>query len=425
MVIYNLIDNNGNFTRGNEKMINIGLLGLGTVGTGVLKILEKRKEELIKITGDDINIKKILVRDLAKKRDIELEGGIITDNFDEILKDEDITIIVEVTGDLEEGYKYVSESLRAGKHVVTANKALVSKYFEELSDLAHKKKLALLYEASVGGGIPVIKPLKELIPFNDIKEVRGILNGTCNYILTRMEEGLDYAEALKIAQEQGFAEADPTDDVEGLDTRRKLRILGTLALQGQMPEENIIVRGISNITAFDISNINKMGASVKLIGEVKSCEGGYTAIVEPVIVESSSPFYNVGYEENAVFVKGDNVGDLMFYGNGAGMLPTANAVLCDLMDIIAGSYRLNNPLGNKKLMDLSLAIKGSYYLRISKINGELMDVFKSLADKVLSTGAQFALVTKHILRKDLIDLLENLGIEEKDYFIAKFDKINT
>ena len=199
-------------------MINIALLGLGTVGTGVAEILGKRHVEIKAITGQKINLKKILVQDISKKRDINLPDGVIITDFDEILNDKDIDIIIEVTGNLEVSYKYIKEGLNIGKHIVTANKAVVSKYFEEFSSLAAKNNVAFLYEASVGGGIPIIKPLKEQLFLNEISEVQGILNGTCNYILTRMvDEGKNYDEVLKIAQKLGYAEADPTADVEGND----------------------------------------------------------------------------------------------------------------------------------------------------------------------------------------------------------------
>lgn len=400
-------------------MVNIGLLGFGTVGTGVLEILNNRGEQLKNITGHDINIRKIFVKDLNKKRHVKVEPNIITDNFHEILNDKDISIIIEATGDLEESYNYITKSLKAGKHVVTANKALVSKYFEELSNLADKMASAFLFEASVAGGIPLLKPLKEQLPLNEVTNIKGILNGTCNYILTRMEEGLDYSEALKIAQQLGFAEIDPTDDVEGIDTRRKLRILGTLALKGRILEEDIMLRGIGNISAFDISNIKNMNSTVRLIGEIRSYEGGYTAIVEPVIIRQGSPFYSVYYEKNAVLLKGNNVGDLIFYGNGAGKLPTANAVLSDVIDIVMGDYRVGNPLGTRKLKNLNKTIKGRYYLRISNIDNNVIDIVEPLADKILSTGRDFAIVTKHMLLQDLINLLEHLGIDKKNYFIAK------
>jgi homoserine dehydrogenase len=246
-------------------MINIGLLGLGTVGLGIVEILDKRKDELKAILGSELRIKKILVKNNSKKRSIDIEREMIVTDFEDILEDEDISIIIEVTSDLENSYKYIKKALNAGKHVVTANKAVVSKYFEELSSLASEKKLAFLYEASVGGGIPILKPLREQTAINEITKVQGILNGTCNYILTRMfEEGMDYEDTLKIAKELGYAEVDPTADVEGYDTLRKLRILGTIALRGKISEEDMILDGISSITAFDMEQIKKYEFNSKI-----------------------------------------------------------------------------------------------------------------------------------------------------------------
>ena len=219
-------------------MINIGLLGLGTVGTGILEILKER--------NNGIRVSKVLVNDINKKRDIDLNGAVITSDFNEILCDESISIIAEVTSSVEQGYEYIKSALNSGKHVVTANKAVVSGYYEELSSLAKENNRAFLYEASVGGGIPIIKPLREQVELNEIISIQGILNGTCNYILTKMfDENLNYDQALKMAQELGYSEADPSADVDGYDTLRKLRILGTLGFQGSVRESDIENTGIA------------------------------------------------------------------------------------------------------------------------------------------------------------------------------------
>lgn len=399
-------------------MIGIGLLGLGTVGTGVVEILEKRQDELKELTGKEIIIRRILVKNKDKQRNINIDESIITTNFEDVLKDKDINIIVEVTGDLEKSYEYIKEGLISGKHIVTANKAVVSKYFEELSNLANEKDLAFLYEASVGGGIPVIKTLKEQLALNEITEIQGILNGTCNYILTRMfEEGLDYKDVLKKAQELGYAEADPSADVEGDDTLRKLRILGTLALQGKINEEDILLDGINRITAFDMEQIKKMNSTVKLIGEVKAVENGFTAIVQPIIINEKSYFANVNMAYNSVAFKGDNVGELKFYGQGAGKLPTANAVLSDLLDIIMDSYRKGNPLGTEKLKNLNESLRGEYYLRVPKnIDANLL---KNITEEILSTEEFIAIKTKEVKLQDIINLLKSQGINKENYFLGR------
>lgn len=404
-------------------MVGIGLLGLGTVGTGVVEILEKRQEELEALTGKHIKIKKILVKNINKKRKINIEENIVTSDFEDILKDKDISIIVELTGDLEQSYKYIKAALNSGRDVVTANKAVVSKYFEELSSLAAEKNLGFLYEASVGGGIPIIKPLQEALILNRINRVQGILNGTCNYILTKMlYEGLDYEEALKTAQELGYAEADPTADVVGHDTLRKLRILGTLALQGEIHEEDILLEGISKITAFDIEQIKKLKSTVKLIGEVKELDEGFTAVVQPTIIKEDSYFANVNMAFNSVVFSGDNVGELKFYGSGAGKLPTANAVLSDIVDIIMGSYIKRNPLGERNLKNLNARINGEYYLRISTSTKETLKNIESISKEVLSTKDNIALRTKEIEYIDIINLLSSLGIHKEEYFLARIFK---
>lgn len=401
-------------------MKNIGLLGLGTVGSGIIEILEIRKEEIKNLTGHDIRIKKVLVRDLNKKRDITLEPDLLTTNYDEILSDEEIDIIVEVTGDLEMSYKYISDALTRRKHVVTANKAVVSKYFEKLSSLAADNKVAFLYEASVGGGIPVLKPLKDALFLNEITEVQGILNGTCNYILTRMiDEGRNYEAVLRNAQKLGYAEADPTADIEGHDTLRKLRILATLAFQGQIREEDILLNGISTITSYDIDYIKNMNSTVKLIGEAKIVEDGFTAVVQPTIIKNSNYFANVNMAYNSVAFKGNNVGELKFYGAGAGKLPTANAVLSDVLDIIMGTYRKGNPLGQRVLKNLNSKIRGKYYLRVSDCNAEIIRTLKRIAEITMSVGSITTIITEEVQLTGLGRLIDDLNIGNDRYFFAR------
>ncbi|NLC65358.1 MAG: homoserine dehydrogenase [Clostridium sp.] len=398
-------------------MINIGLLGLGNVASGVVEILEKRKDEIYKLVGKNINIKKILVKDIDKKRDVDIDKDKLTTSFDEILKDDEISIILELTSALEESYDYIKLALKNKKSVVTANKAVVSKYFEELSSLADENKLSFLYEASVGGGIPIIKPLKEELVLNKISEVKGILNGTCNYILTNMfEKGLEYDAVLKKAQELGYAEMDPSADVKGDDTLRKLRILGTLALQGRVQEKDIILEGIDKITLFDIEKVKAMDSTVKLIGEIKELEGAYYAIVMPTIVKKDSYFAGVNMAYNSVSFNGDNVGELKFYGSGAGKLPTGDAVIRDLLDIVLDYDRKNNPLGDRVLENRSLDFKGKYYLRISDSEEKTLKLLDEISGEIISNTA---IITKEIKYKHLMDKISDLDINEDKYFIAR------
>lgn len=401
-------------------MINIGLLGLGTVGSGVVEIINNRQEELKALTGQEIRVKKVLVRDKKKKREVSLSEEAMVDDFNEVLLDEEIQIIVEVTGDVENSYKYIIEGLNAGKHIVTANKALVSKCFEEFSSLAEQKGLAFLYEASVAGGIPVLKPLKEQLALNEVSEIQGILNGTCNYILTRMvNESKNYDEVLKIAQDLGYAEADPTADVEGFDTMRKLRILATMSLQGKVEEEDILLDGISSITSFDIDLIKKMNSTVKLIAEAKQLNDGYYALVQPTIVKNSNYFANVNMAYNSVAFKGDNVGELKFYGSGAGKLPTANAVLSDCLDIVMNTYRNKSPLGEKKLVNYNDEISGQYYLRVSDANDDIVSDLRKVAEEMPSLGSITAIISKEISLKEIIELLKKHKVKKGRYFLGR------
>ncbi len=400
-------------------MINIGLLGLGTVGTGVIEILEKQKNTISSLVNEEIRIKSILVKDANKKRNID-ENYVVVREFEEIIKDPDISIIIEVTGDLEQAYDYIKLSLNEGKHVVTANKAVVSKYFEELSQLADEKGVSFLYEASVGGGIPILKPLKEELILNKIKIVQGILNGTCNYILTRMfNEGLDYGQVLVKAQELGYAEADPAADVEGDDTLRKLRILGTLALGGKIGEDDILLGGISKINSFDVRQIKLMKSTLKLIGEVKESDEGYSAVVFPTIIKEDNYFANVNMAYNSISFVGDNIGELKFYGSGAGKLPTANAVLRDVLDIAQNNNTLKNPLGSKKLVNTNSHFRASYYLRISESNEEVFSALETISKEVLSTKDNIAIITKEIELNKVLELLLSKGIKDEEYFIAR------
>lgn len=401
-------------------MINIGLLGLGTVGLGIVEILDKRKDELKAILGSELRIRKILVKNNNKKRSIDIKRGMIVTDFEDILEDEYISIIIEVTSDLENSYKYIKKALNAGKHVVTANKAIVSKYFEELSSLAREKNLAFLYEASVGGGIPILKPLREQTAINEITKVQGILNGTCNYILTRMfEEGMEYEDTLKMAKELGYAEVDPTADVEGYDTLRKLRILGTIALRGKISEEDMILDGISSITAFDMEQIKNMNSTVKLIGEVNMEDGKFTAVVQPTIINKDSYFSKVNMAYNSIVLIGDNVGELRFYGSGAGALPTADAVLRDVIDIVNNSYGKINPSGKREIRNNNSMIKDKYYLRISEIEEGDIEKLQKITDKILTTAENFTVITKKVFLKDILDLIKSLGLRKDKYFLGR------
>lgn len=346
-----------------EKIL-IGLLGYGTVGQGVAKIIQDKKNLLKEFTGYEFEIKKVLVNNLDKEREIKLPDQLFTTNADDILNDSEIDIVVEVISAIEPAKDMIIKAMENGKSVVSANKAVISKYFEEFNEIAEKNNVHFLYEASVAGGIPVIKPLHDIVMQNEINRVRGILNGTCNYILSKMSENNQgYDEVLKEAQKLGYAEADPSSDVNGDDTLRKLRLLSTIAFKQKVSEENIILEGISRIKAEDIENLDKLNKTIKLIGDAWVENENIMAVVQPVAVEKGTYFASVNDAYNSVTINGDIVGELKFYGSGAGMLPTGNAVMNDVIDI-ALDRQSPNVCGLGKQRNLnSQNIQGDFYIR--------------------------------------------------------------
>lgn len=330
------------------KIIKAALLGAGTVGGGVYKLLERRRDEMERKLGAELVIDKILVRDASKPR-----AGIpqekLTERFEDILNDPDIDIVIELMGGIDPAKRYVEAALAAGKHVVTANKDLLAEHGFELAELAAAHGCDLRFEASVAGGIPILTPLMTCLEGNDITEVMGIVNGTTNFILTKMtNEGMDFDAALREAQELGFAEADPTADVEGLDAARKVAILASLAFHSRVTFGDVPTVGITKIRAKDISYAKEMGYVIKLIGIARNTDGEIEVGVSPMMIPKRHPLAAVNDSFNAVFVHGDALDDAMFQGRGAGEFPTASAVVGDLIavsrDILAdcnGRVRLN------------------------------------------------------------------------------------
>ena len=399
-------------------MINIGLLGFGTVGQGVVDILRKKSEEGI-LPHKELNVKKILVKNLEKQREIQVSQDKLTSQPKDIIEDEEIDIVIEVTGDVDLSYQLLKRAMEKKKHVVTANKALVSAYFEELSNLAEENNVYFLYESSVAGGIPVLKPLKDQIRLNKISKVQGILNGTCNYILTKMtDEGLDYGQVLKEAQKLGYAEADPSSDVEGTDTLRKLRILSTLALGANIAEEDIICDGIDKVSALDIQLLKEKDMIVKLIGETIEVEDGYQAIVQPKAIKKDDYFAQINDAYNSVSMEGKFAGLLNFYGAGAGMYPTANAVLTDVIDCVIGTQDRTSPLRNRKIENKNKGIQGRYYLRITNWEDEDYIKIEGLVhEKLLQDKDNLSVVTKETKLFNLLDILAEI---DKEFILVKF-----
>ena len=309
--------------------MRIALLGYGTVGSGVVEVLEKNRELISARAGKEIEVKYIL--DLKDFFGQKIQEKIVHE-YDVILNDGEVEIVVEAMGGIEPAYTYVKNALLAGKSVVSSNKALVAKYGAELMKIARGKHVNFLFEASVGGGIPILRALGSSLTGDEIEKITGILNGTTNYMMTKMfYEGADYAAVLKEAQANGFAEADPTADVEGYDACRKIAIL-TSIISGKMVDfEEIYTEGISKITTEDMKYAKALGMTMKLLAECEKVDGKWFAQVAPCLLSKEHPLYSVNEVFNAVFVKGNMLGDAMFYGSGAGKLPTASAVVADIV----------------------------------------------------------------------------------------------
>lgn len=318
-----------------KEYVSIGLLGLGTVGSGVVQLINNHQEELVHQLGCKVKVKSILVRNIEKARNIQVGQTLLTTNPDDVLQDPEIDLVVEVIGGIEEARDHIKKAIEAKKHVVTANKDLIALHGPELQQAAVENGVDLFYEASVGGGIPILRGLSEGLVSDRLKKVMGIVNGTTNYILTKMEEeGLSYETALKQAQELGFAEADPTADVEGLDAARKMAILARLAFYTNVELDDVEVEGISSLALEDLHYGQKLGYSMKLIGMAQVDDQKVEVSVQPTFLSKSHPLASVKNEYNAIYVQGEAVGETMFYGPGAGSLPTATAVMSDVVATI-------------------------------------------------------------------------------------------
>ena len=318
-----------------NKTIYAALLGLGTVGTGVYKVLKNQETEMEAKLGCKVKIKKILVRNLKKAEAKVEDASLLTNSWEDIINDPEIRIVIELIGGMEPAKTYILDALRANKSVVSANKDLIAVYGRELLDTAGENRVDFLFEAAVAGGIPIIRPLKQCLAGNHMTEIMGIVNGTTNFILTKMtQEGMEFFDALALATELGYAEADPTADIEGLDAGRKVAILACVGFNSRVVFDDVYTEGITKISAKDIRYAKEMGCDIKLLGTAKNTEEGIEAFVCPMLIPSSHPLASVNDSYNAVFVHGDAVEDAMFFGRGAGELPTASAVVGDVFDIV-------------------------------------------------------------------------------------------
>jgi len=403
-------------------MLRIGIIGVGTVGTSVCQILEKNKDIIRARAGKELVPVAGVVNNLSKKRDVSIK---LTDNPDDILDDDSIDIVVELMGGVEKPYKVVKKALEKGKAVVTANKALLAYHRYELQDIAGDTPFE--FEAAVAGGIPIINALREGLSANHIESIRGIMNGTCNYMLTKMiNEGVEYEAILKESQELGYAEADPTFDVGGFDAAHKLLILASIAYGIDAKPEDILIEGIENITSEDIEFAKEFGYSLKLLGIAKRNAEEVELRVHPVLIPSSEMIAKVDGVMNGVSVIGDKVGETMYYGPGAGGDATASAVIANLVDIARrgkGSPMLGftKPLEGQLKLAKSDNIETQYYIRmevedkcgvlakVSSILGELNISIETMIQKSASNGNANLLLSTHTAKeKDIKDALAKL-----------------
>lgn len=413
---------------GNERVIYAALLGLGTVGTGVYKVLKMQKDEMAQKIGAVVKIKKVMVRNVQKAAEKLEDASLVTNDWQEIINDPEIEVVIEVMGGIHPAKEYILEALNAGKNVVTANKDLVAEEGHRLLEAAAEHQVDFLFEAAVAGGIPIIRPLKQCLAGNHITEVMGIMNGTTNFILTKMsQEGMEFADALKMAQDLGYAEADPTADVEGYDAGRKLAILASIAFNSRVVFSNVYTEGITKITATDIQYAQEMGCTIKLLGVAKNSGDGIEVHVHPMLIDSSHPLATVRDSYNAVFVHGDAVQDAMFFGRGAGELPTASAIVGDVFDVVRNSLAgCNGRIGCTCYKRLPIRqmedIRSRYFVRMqvedrygvlasvaSVFGNNSVSIAQMVQKKKKGELAEIVVITDSVMERHFQDSLKVLG----------------
>lgn len=416
------------------KKIKIALLGFGNIGQGVWKILNTNKKEIILNCGYDIEIGRILVKDINKPRAVKVPQELLTTEIEEILEDESIKIVVELMGGPQPAFEYMLRAMRRKKHVVTANKLVLATQAEELFKTADEEGILFYYEASVGGGIPVIRGINESLTANKIEKIIGIVNGTTNYILTKMtQDGMDFDKALKEAQAKGYAEADPTSDVEGFDAAYKLAIMSSLSFGTKVDSRSIYREGIAKIKSIDIEYAKEFGYIIKLLAIGKEVNNKLELRVHPTFVPEKHPIANVNDSFNAIFIKGNAVGDLLLYGRGAGDLPTGSAVVGDIISIIRNNVdlctitQMKNNLPVKEVQSPDETVS-RYYIRLDVkdqpgVLGEVANIFGKNNVSILT-------VTQDIQEENSVSLVfithESLegNINKSALDIKKLDKIN-
>lgn len=413
-----------------QAVRKIALLGMGTVGGGVYEIIKRQKEEMPFKIGAALEVVKVLVRNKAKYAD-RIPAEKLTDVWEDVIGDDSIDIVVEVMGGIEPARTYIKAALEKGKHVVTANKDLMAMHGHELLELAGEHHCDLLFEAAVAGGIPIIRPLKQCLAGNNITEIMGIINGTTNFILTKMkEDGMDFGEALQLATDLGYAEADPTADIEGYDAGRKLAIMASIAFHTSVTFDDVFTEGITKITAKDMRYAKEMGCSIKLLGIAKNTETGIEVKVHPTMIPENHPLAAVNDSFNAVFVHGDAVDDAMFYGRGAGALPTGSAVVGDIMDVARNMlFHCNGRIGCSCYKNLPIKQIGDttsrYYIRmrledragtLAAMAGVFAENDASIAillqKETIENDAEIVVVTHEVAEKKFMDAIKKFSSME-------------
>lgn len=413
-----------------QAVRKIALLGMGTVGGGVYEIIERQKEEMPFKIGAALEVVKVLVRNKAKYAD-RIPAEKLTDVWEDVIGDDSIDIVVEVMGGIEPARTYIKAALEKGKHVVTANKDLMAMHGHELLELAGEHHCDLLFEAAVAGGIPIIRPLKQCLAGNNITEIMGIINGTTNFILTKMkEDGMDFGEALQLATDLGYAEADPTADIEGYDAGRKLAIMASIAFHTSVTFDDVFTEGITKNTAKDMRYAKEMGCSIKLLGIAKNTETGIEVKVHPTMIPENHPLAAVNDSFNAVFVHGDAVDDAMFYGRGAGALPTGSAVVGDIMDVARNMlFHCNGRIGCSCYKNLPIKQIGDttsrYYIRmrledragtLAAMAGVFAENDASIAillqKETIENDAEIVVVTHEVAEKKFMDAIKKFSSME-------------
>ncbi len=426
-----------------KKLVKVGLMGLGTVGTGVLRILEGHQLDLVKQTGVEIQVGKILVKNPGKDRNIHISPDLLTVDPQEVLQNPEIDIVIEVMGGIHPTKEYILDALEHGKHVVTANKDLMALHGAEILAKAAEKGCDVFYEASVAGGIPILRALVEGFSSDRIHKMMGIVNGTTNYILTKMsKEGASYDDVLKEAQALGYAESDPTADVEGYDAARKMAILSTLGFRVEYSLEDVDVRGISKVSAEDIGYGKKLGYEIKLLGIAKRDDGCIEVSVQPTMIHQSHPLASVNGVFNAVYVYGEAVGETMFYGPGAGELPTATAVTSDLVTVVKNMKLGVNGRGmvapyKEKILKTPEQIDSKFFFRLIVADqpGVLAEITTLLANHEISieqiiqqtckerSEAEVIIVTHLATKKSLDELLKQFRLVEAIKEVKSFYRV--